>query len=570
MGIHDGHNSSASLFVDGNIAGLLQEERLRGIKNYSGFPIMAIKKLLQINKFSIEDIDYFALNGLHIPKPSSRLEKIEVYKNNFQFKGALKHLFKSTFIYDIYKNNIKNDRIENLLELGVTQDKIEFVEHHLAHAYTAYFGCPWVNFDDRILILTQDGSGDELSGTVNIGHKGKIERIASIKKEDSLGRIYATATFMLGMVPLEHEYKLMGMAPYSPEKGKNISYQVFKNLLEFPEDNSLIWQRGSGLPPMQRIYPHLRKQTEFQRFDWIAAGLQKFTEEMLTRWVKNCIKKTGIRKIVLSGGTFMNVKANQKIYNLPEVEELFIVPSCGDESNVIGAAYRVYNKLNPDIKLQSINHLYYGPDETGQKQCLEKIKEYKSRGNINFSYKYLDDIETKIAKLLSNDRIVARCKGPMEFGARALGNRSILCNAGDLDKIRIINNMIKKRDFWMPFAPVMLAERSQEYIKNPMNMDAKYMIITFDSTDKYKDFIGGVQQADKTARPQVINQKQNPLYYKILKVYEEITGQGVLINTSFNLHGLPIVYGPEEAMYVFENSGLRYLALGNYLVEKKD
>jgi len=238
---------------------------------------------------------------------------------------------------------------------------------------------------------------------------------------------------------------------------------------------------------------------------------------MLVSWVKNCVKKTGVHKVVLSGGTFMNVKANQKIHELPEVEKLFIFPSCGDETNTIGAAYNVYYGLNADSDIKGIKHLYYGPDETDDQNCLIFLKELEKRKTINFKYEYKKNIEIAVAKLLAEGHIVARCKGPMEFGARALGNRSILSDASELRKITEINNMIKKRDFWMPFAPVILRERSENYIINPKNMEAPSMIITFNTTEKYPEFIGGVQQIDRTTRPQIIDKETNKEYYLIVK-----------------------------------------------------
>lgn len=568
IGIHDGINSAICLLIDGKIKGLLQEERLAYEKNYNGFPDNSLKKILKINKLNYNDIDYYVYNFNHLGYPTDKNGLLDSYRTNHTKRVKIKELVKKTFVYNIFKTKRKNNRIEYLLSKGVSKEKIKFVEHHLAHASAAYFGCPWAGRDEKVLILTQDGSGDGISGTVNIGYQGKIERIAAIKKEDSLGRLYAITTFMMGMVPLEHEYKLMGMAPFAPKSGLEIAYSVYKDLLQFSNGNPLIWRRKKGLPPVQMLYPYLRKKTELLRFDWIAAGIQKFTEEMLIKWVENCIAATGIKKLVLSGGTFMNVKANQMIGELPDVENLFIFPSCGDESNSIGAAYHYHYKINPNAPFVGLDHLYHGPDETNKENCLLHIMNLEEKNTIKFKYEYFSNIEYEVSKLLAKGEIVARCKGPLEFGARALGNRSILSDPSDLHKITEINNMIKKRDFWMPFAPVILKERSLEYIKNPKNIDASYMIITFDSTEKYKDFIGGIQQIDLTARPQVIDENSNSDYYTILKGYEKITGKGVLINTSFNLHGLPIVYGPKEALHVFENSGLEYLALGNYLVKK--
>lgn len=568
IGIHDGHNAAICLLIDGKIRGLIQEERLVYEKNFHGFPKQSLEKILQVNNLSLSDIVLFVFNFKHLGYPTNKEGLMKSYKYNHTFKVKINELIKKTFVYTIFKAKRRKNRIEYLISKGVDPSKIKFVEHHLAHASTAYYGCPWTKKEEKVLILTQDGSGDGLSGTVNIGYKGTIERIASIKKEDSLGRLYATTTFMMGMVPLEHEYKLMGMAPYAPKTGQKLGHDVYKNILHFSSKNPLIWKRKKGLPPVQMLYPYLRKKTELLRFDWIAAGIQQFTEEMLIKWVKNCIKETGVNNLVLSGGTFMNVKANQKISELPEVENLFIFPSCGDETNSIGAAYNFYYKENPNSPILGLDHLYHGPDETDKENCIKYIKQLEKENKINFTYLFIDNIELEIAKLLAKGEIIARCKGPMEFGARALGNRSILSDPTDLLKITEINNMIKKRDFWMPFAPVILKERSQEYIHNPKNIDAPYMIITFNSTEKYKEFIGGIQQIDLTARPQLVYKKNNTDYYRILKEYEKLTGKGVLINTSFNLHGLPIVYGPKEALHVFVNSGLKHLALGNYLLTK--
>lgn len=568
IGIHDGHNAAACYVKDGEVINIIQEERLVNEKNFSGFPACVIAKILELNRLGYDQIDCFAFNGYHVAYPENKDGLMKAYRDSYSKKSKLKQFAKRTPLYSLYKGKTRRKRIEPLISQGVDRDKIAFVEHHLAHACSAYFGAPWIDHDDQVLVLTQDGAGDQLSGTVSIAQDGKIQRIAAIGKDDSLGRVYSTVTFMLGMVPLEHEYKLMGMAPYASPEAAEASFSVFKNLLSFVDRDGLVWKRRSGLPPMQQIYPYLRKELEFHRFDWIAAGLQKFTEELLVSWAQNAINKSGINKLVLSGGTFMNVKANQRISELDDVERIFIFPSCGDESNALGAAWHVFYSNNPGAPRNPIRHLYLGDDPTDDETCIKAINKFEKSVSEKVYFEKHANIEVIVAQLLAKGEIVARCKGPMEFGARALGNRSILCEASDLSKITIINNMIKKRDFWMPFAPVILSERSNDYIVNQKEIDAPFMIITFNTTRNYKDFIGGVQQVDLTARPQLIEESVNIEYYKLLKHYESITGKGVLINTSFNLHGLPIVHGPEEALFVFKNSGLRYLALGNYLLKK--
>jgi carbamoyltransferase len=317
----------------------------------------------------------------------------------------------------------------------------------------------------------------------------------------------------------------------------------------------------------------LRKDTELLRFDWICAGLQEMTEEVICKWIQNCIQKTGIRRIALSGGVFMNIKVNKCVMELDEVESLYVMPSCGDETTSFGAAYQIYyEKYCQKAKSNSnspfpFKELYLGNDiDDGETESV--LQKYTTEG-YRFRFQYKNDIGQHIAQLLADKKVVARCKGRMEFGARALGNRSILADPSELKLLREVNLMVKKRDFWMPFAPVILKERASEYIVNPKNIDSPYMMMSYDTTSKRGDFIAAAHQADLTARPQIITEDRNPEYYRILKEFEKITGRGVLLNTSFNLHGFPIVYGPEEAMWVFVNSGLRYLAVGNFLAWKE-
>jgi carbamoyltransferase len=434
------------------------------------------------------------------------------------------------------------------------------MNHHLSHAASAYYGSHF-NKGEKILVLTADGGGDGLCATVYIGENGKLRKISETKAGNSLGNIYSITTYYMGFTPLEHEYKLMGMAPYSSvhyskkvakKFGKYLTFD--KKTLEFkrkiPEKTNFIYQR-------------LRKDLELERFDNICGGLQMFTEDLAISWVKEALKKSGCNKIALAGGLFMNVKLNQRISELDEVKDIFIMPSCGDESLPIGGCYYKYYELTGKLP-KPLYDIYFGPDFSNEEVLNELNKDE------NLSYILMKNPAKEVGTLLAKGEIVARCSGRMEFGARALGNRSILADASNLDNVRIINMMIKKRDFWMPFAPVMLEEDSKKYIHNPKNLKAPYMILTFNSTERFKDFIGGVQQADLTARAQIITREYNPEYYDIIKTFKDKTGRGVLMNTSFNLHGLPLVYGPKEALYVFKNSGLKYLQLGDYLVKKNE
>lgn len=304
-----------------------------------------------------------------------------------------------------------------------------------------------------------------------------------------------------------------------------------------------------------------------QRFDHIAAGVQLFTERFLVNWVRNCIRETGIHRVALSGGVFMNVKANQRILDMPEVEELFVFPSCGDESNAMGCAWLQYHRASGRLP-GALGPLYLG-DAITNAEIEEALRTYPFEHPVKVETPA--DIEKRVAELLGRGAIVARCSGRMEFGARALGNRSILANAAQPDCVRVINEMIKCRDFWMPFAASILAHRSADYLEKRKPMPAPYMIMTFDTRpERRHEIAAGTHPFDHTCRPQEVDEHWNPEYYKLLRYFEEITGIGGILNTSFNLHGEPMVANARDALRVFDVSGLRYLALGGALLSKQD
>jgi len=339
----------------------------------------------------------------------------------------------------------------------------------------------------------------------------------------------------------------------------------FHRLFEFDARNPMVWRRRNGSPPMQFASEYLNRLIERKRFDHVAAGAQLFIEQFLTRWVQNCVRETGISKVALSGGVFMNVKANKRILELPEVQELFVFPSCGDETNAFGAAWLLYQSVFQEIP-EPLTHLYLGTGYS-EKRVETALRNYKFTHRVLVEEK--PDIEQRAAELLSKGRIVARFKGKCEFGARALGNRSILANASRVDCVRTINQMIKCRDFWMPFAPSVLEERSEDYFRKPKPMPAPHMIMTFDTREQKRwAMAAAVHPYDFTGRPQEVSEKTNPDYYRLIKCFEGITGEGIILNTSFNLHGEPIVCTPEDALRVFDVSGLEHLALENVLLTK--
>ena len=572
LGIHSGHNASACLLENGKLRYAIQEERLNREKNWWGFPEMSVNKILHELNLRPQDIQLVCLSSRYVgPAIYNREQWLRSFETPTSIAGRLKRVIVKNRFYGQFaiKRRLRA-RLVSLRELGFRQSQVRIVDHHLCHASAAYYSA--LNNGDpksQYLILTLDGSGDGLCATVNIGANGKIKVVAKTPAGHSLGNIYSRVTYCLGFIPWEHEYKLMGMAPYVPkDKSEEIS-RMFNAYLCLDPQNRMIFKKLIPEDTSQ-LTDRIKRDFFRIRFDWICAGLQEFTEDLMLNWVRQCIRETGVHKVVCSGGVFMNVKANQKILALPEVEELFVMPSCGDETNSIGAAYYVYAeeriKSNEMIDIRPLKDLYLG-NELTENEVKKSIDSFSFSSAVKIQY--YDDIEREAAELLRQGEIVARAKGRMEFGARALGNRSILANPSNPKVVRIINEMIKSRDFWMPFCPSVLAERAEEYYVKPKRMHAPYMIISFDCRqEKIEQVIAAIHPYDFTARPQEVDSDWTPDYWRLIKCYEDLTGEGVILNTSFNLHGFPIVCTAKDALQVFDKSGLKYLALGSYLICK--
>ena len=570
IGVHNGHNAAAAVVRDGNLSFALQEERLTRIKNHGGIPAQTLKAIA----CSLAPSDSSG-QGLPVAFGGKNLTycdwKRDAILSNYGKTacgpvGQLKRLARKNPTISASINRYKFSKLERELTATMEgrQARATGFDHHLCHAAAAYYG--WGRMQEEILVLTCDGAGDCVCSTVSVGKNGNLRTIARTDESHSVGAFYGKITYLMGMVPLEHEYKVMGLASYaesSPETQKMAD--EFHRLFEFNDRNPVVWRRRNGSPPMQFASGYLGRLIQRKRFDHVAAGAQLFMEQFLTRWVQNCVRETGISKVALSGGVFMNVKANKRILELPEVQELFVFPSCGDETNAIGAAWLLYQNAFQQVP-EPLAHLYLGTSYS-EKRVENALHNYKFTHRILIEEEA--DIEQRVAELLSKGQIVARFKGKCEFGARALGNRSILANPSRIDCVRTINEMIKCRDFWMPFAPSVLEERSEDYFRKPKPMPAPHMIMTFDTREQKRSAMAAaVHPCDFTGRPQEVSEKTNPDYYHLIKYFEGMTGEGIVLNTSFNLHGEPIVCTPEDALRVFDVSGLEHLALENILLTK--
>ncbi len=585
LGIHDGHNSSACVMSSGKLVCAVQEERLRKIKNYWAIPTKSIDYCLEYSNLKLRDIDYIAvatldqytkLNG-HVSKDEYMGSMKRIYNSDFSFKQYLS-VIKQRLLYRFLKDSwyrknkkiavARRNKIYYSLFPDVMPGKINFIDHHVAHFATAAFGGEYYKYK-KYLVFTCDGQGDGRCATVHLIEKdGTINFLSDIEDNYSIANLYALITCLLGFVVHEHEYKLMGMAPYA---NKERSEEIGKKFLSLFNWNDGNWNLKPGINRILDVYekPLINKVNEickYKRFDDICGGIQYAFEKIILKWISYYTEKYEVDTIALSGGAFMNVKTNMLISQIPHVKDMFVFPSCSDETISIGAAmYRYFQCTNRAP--ESIKDVYLGKSYHPEKvkSALESFSLKVSRFKVN----ELENIEKEVAVLLSKNQVVARFKGRSEFGARALGNRSILAHPSEPRNIMIINNMIKKRDFWMPFASSVLDYRESDYLINPKGIKSPYMIIALPGGKKVEELYAGTHPQDCSVRPQIITADSNPSYYNLLKYFEKLTGIGGVLNTSFNLHGYPLVESPEDALEVFFKSGLKFLALENFLVVKE-
>lgn len=575
LGISQSHTASAALLKDGEIIACASEERFTRKKLQPGIPKEAISYCLGFAKIKKEDITQVAVADTSAPVFGKKVSGAKPQTNNIAIETLFnleeqveKRIPRSReLLFEIYKQTMKlksgrlqASRLLNLQKiLKLPPEKFVFVNHHLCHASTSLFSSPFPEKNKDALIFTADGVGDFESGTIYRYRSGQFEKLVSIDSQQSLGFFYLHITQLLGLKPIEDEYKVMGLAPYAdPQKAQNV-YKILRAYFDVNKSQNR-WTIKISEFHLSRLLPEILK---FKRFDYIAYAAQRILEEILVEWIKNAIDKYQISNIALGGGVFANVKVNQKIANLKKARQVFCMPSPSDESNALGSAYYLYFKTYNQIP-KPIKNLYLGPEFTN-KEIETSLK--MERGK--FLIKKPKNINLEAAKLLARNEIVARFNSRMEFGSRALGNRSILSRPDNRTIVQFINSAIKNRDFWMPFAPTILRERSREYLILH-RADSKFMNVAFDTTDLGKSHLAAaVHPYDFTARPQILDIETNPEYYDLIKKFRQLTGISALLNTSFNLHGQPIVCSPQDALAVFKKTGLKYLIVENFLIEKK-
>ena len=583
------HNSTAALMKDGEIIVAVCEERSVRKKNYVGYPKNSIDYCLKKagirsddltriayttienssvlvkaktnTEFTLQDYrDYYGdryykkvLNG------ESTLSYLQWLRDDQKFNRDEQH-FDFSYLTDEVLLDTEKDfelfRQEQArilsAHLGVSSTKIEFLDHHTCHAYYAYFGSPFRGED--CLVLTLDGWGDGRNQTVWRAENDQLTLIADSDQND-IGRIYKMATLLLGMRPDEHEFKVMGLAAYAKSDYIEKARKAIDEISEINEMRIISKNRPRDL------FSYLEEQWKVHRFDNIAGAVQAFTEDLACTLVKAIVQETGIHRLVIGGGIAMNIKMNKAISELSEIKEMFVCGSSGDESLSIGGCYLLSSDLK---KNKPLGNLYLGYDIRDEFDSFDFApfnKLYNVRSDVDFS---------EIAKLLAKGDIVGVVRSRAEFGARALGNRSILANPSKKGTVQQINEAIKNRDFWMPFALSILDNAFDEYIENPKNLESPFMAISLDvKREKIGQIEAGIHPYDKTVRPQSVSEKYNPEYFALISEFEKLTGIPALLNTSFNLHGEPIVDSIADALYTFKNSGLDHLLIQDKILLSK-
>ncbi|ATX82049.1 carbamoyltransferase [Mariprofundus ferrinatatus] len=557
LGINDiaHHNTSAAIVKDGEIVAAIEEERISRIKLDNGYPYAAINEVLEIAGLSAGDIDHVALAGLDHVQQRPAL--------NLMFDHIAELAKEDDEIRRFYRKQ-QLDRYSRLLRSRpklpkAFKDKVStIVEHHQAHAASAYFASPFEG--KKVGVISLDGSGDFSWGSVWVGENGKMEHVEHLHALNSLALLYSAFTIFLGFKATRHEGKVLGLAAFGkPEP----LYSRLMDLVNPDDWDHLLHPRLAKCTLRQHgdmAQNSIRELTEGLCKEDIAAGLQAFTEKLVCDKVESYAKELDVRYLALAGGIFANVKLNQRILELPAIDNIYIHPNMGDGGLAAGAALQAYANLNPERMPMFMNNVYLGTRITRESAEAALVES-------GLGFEAPENMAKAAAGLLADGKVVARACDGMEYGPRALGNRTVMAACSDPTINDWLNKKFQRTEF-MPFAPVILEEHCAEYFPAwvPDHKAARFMTLTYDAADVAKEKIPAAVHVDQTARPQVIRREDNRDYYDILHEFHALTGVASVINTSFNMHEEPIVCTASDAIRAFLDAKLDALILGPFLV----
>ncbi len=555
------HDSSASLLRNGEVIAAAQEERFTRKKHDLGFPKNAIDYCLKEGGIEINDLHCIAF----YEKPYLKFERL-LFQFIETFPRSIGAFVDSMPIW-LTERLVLPSFFKKLGYNG----KIYFLEHHLSHAASSFLCSPF----DEAAILTVDGVGEWATTTLGYGKGNEIKILKEIHFPHSLGLLYSAITAYLGFKVNNSEYKVMGLAPY----GKPVFMDEFDKLVKVFKDGSFEldmdffayhYKKRMMSKKMEDLFgkPARKYGSELTEFHKnVAASLQKKTEEVLFGLLNNLFKETGCRNLCFSGGVALNSVANGKILSNTKFEDFFVQPAAGDAGTSMGAALYVYNSLLGNPRNFVLKSAFLGP-----KFSNKEIKGFLDRKRVNYSEFSSDkELTRKTAELIFNERVVGWFQGRMEWGPRALGARSILANPCNPKMKDIMNLKVKHREEFRPFAPVITYENAKDWFEcdNPIPNPAYYMLVVYPIKKTKRKKIPAVTHVDGSGRLQIIKREQNKLYYDTIKEFEKLSGVPILINTSFNIRGEPIVCTPSDAYRCMMGTGIDFLVMGKYLIERE-
>jgi len=547
------HDSSACIVRDGALLFAVAEERISRVKHDASFPKNAIKACLDFTKVSPENLDEVCF-GWQTAGPVFRHD-LKCYVTGKMPLTYLNGLNSS--LHFLSMRHQKSGAKKFTQQFGATKARIRFVDHHLAHAISAY---GFSGYDDAAIVV-MDGRGAWEATSIWKGTDGRISHVLTIPFPDSVGFFYSEFTEFLGFQRNSDEWKVMGLAPYG-KPGVDLSAFIDLKVEPYEVDASRLFpRRGKPFAEMDRVLgPSRAPESEIEdRHKNIACAVQEACEAAMMNVVKLAIEKTGSRNVCLAGGVALNSKANGKIVASGIVKNLFVQPAASDDGVALGAALAPCTDGNGKLPNKAMRHGYWGP--SFDDEAIESaLRTYKIR------YLKLADPAARAAELLSKAKILGWFQGRMEFGPRALGSRSILADPRDPEMNAKVNNAVKFREWWRPFAPSMKKESAVEYLESAT--DSPFMILTAQVRAEKRGVLPSVTHVDGSARPQTVEKEVNPPYWKLIDEFGRITGVPVVLNTSFNLRGEAIVHTPTDAIRTFFSSGMDALVMGSYLVEK--
>ena len=547
------HDSSACIVRDGELLFAVAEERISRLKHDAGFPKNAIRACLDFVKVGPEELDEVCF-GWQTAGPVFRHD-LKCYATGKMPLTYLTGLNSTLHFLSMWHQESGAKKFAQ--QFGPTNAKMRFVDHHLAHAISAY---AYSGIDDAAVVV-MDGRGAWEATTVWHGHDGRLDPVLMIPFPDSLGYFYSAFTEFLGFQPNSDEWKVMGLAPYG-KPGVDLSPFIDLKAAPYRVLTKQLNANGTtaSADMAALLGPARVAETDIdERHKNIAYAVQDACEIAMMNVVRMAIEKTGSRNVCLAGGVALNSKANGKIAASGLVDRFFVQPAASDDGVALGAALAPYLDGNGKLPNKPMRHGYWGPS-FGDEAIESALSTYKLR------YTKLPDPASAAAELLSNGKILGWFQGRMEFGPRALGSRSILADPRDPEMNAKVNNAVKFREWWRPFAPSFKKEAAGEFLESAT--DSPFMILTAQVRPEKRSVIPSVTHVDGSARPQTVEKEVNPLYWRLIDEFGKRTGVPVIMNTSFNLRGEAIVHTPTDAIRTFFSSGMDALVIGSFLVEK--